>query len=78
MSKDQYVFLEPDGVVYVMTKCKDGYEVFRMYVDKSLGTCSAFVENISEKEAASFSCGGSTLIEGYKRKRTSESKLVEK
>lgn len=79
MNNDQYLFLEPDESVYVMTKCKDGYEVFRMHVDKSLGTCSAFVENISESEAASLSSGGETLINGYRKKKTSEeSSLIEK
>jgi hypothetical protein len=78
MSKDQYLFLEPDEAVYVMTKCKDGYEVFRMYVDKTRGTCSAFVENIGEREAVSLSTGGNSLIEGYRKKKTLERDLVGK
>jgi hypothetical protein len=69
MDKDHYLFLEPDEAVYVVTKCKDGYEVFRMYVDKTLGACSAFVENLSEKDAADIQSQGATLIDGYRKKK---------
>lgn len=79
MSQDQYLFLEPDESLYVMTKCKDGYEVFRMYVDKGLGTCTAFVENFSEREAANLRSSGETLSNGYREKRIADqSALTEK
>ncbi len=79
MDQDHYLFLEPDQSVYVVTKCKEGYEVFRMYVDKARGTCSAFVENISEVEAAKLTSAGDSIVEGYrKRKASSRAELVEK
>lgn len=79
MDQDHYLFLEPDQSVYIVTKCKEGYEVFRMYVDKARGTCSAFVENISEVEAAQLTNGGDSLVEGYKKRRvSSHANLVEK
>jgi hypothetical protein len=49
MDKDHYLFLEPDEAIYAVTKCKDGYEVFRMYVDRALGACSALVETFPRK-----------------------------
>jgi hypothetical protein len=79
MEQDHYLFLEPDQAVYVVTKCKDGYEVFRMYVDKNLGTCSALVENLSDEYAADLQKDGGTLIDGYRKKKASrEANPVEK
>jgi hypothetical protein len=71
MSRDQYLFIEPDESVYVIAKCKSGYEVFRMYVDKTHGTCSAFVENLNESDTVDLSSAGSSLIDGYRKKKTS-------
>jgi hypothetical protein len=79
MDQDHYLFLEPDQAVYVVTKCKDGYEVFRMYINKNLGACSALVENLSDKDAADLQSEGRTLIDGYRKKKASrEANLVGK